>query len=88
MAQHLEAIEDALFATPAISNYLSMGGGPDREQMLIVLWAEEMTEIIDKMRERFPYIEIKYWQIKSVRANSVKPDAHGSVPEGREGDYT
>ena len=58
-----------------------MGGGPDREHMLIVLWNPEPKELIAKIKQRFPYIDVTYFQIKSTRANKV-PDAEQGVPIG------
>ena len=56
-----------------------MGGGPDKEHMLIVLWEPEPKETIAKIKEKFPYIEVTYFQIKSYRANAVKE----GVPKGQ-----
>lgn len=58
-----------------------MGGGPDDEHMLIVLWNPEPKDVISKIKEKFPYIEITYFQLKSTRANNV-PEAEKSVPKG------
>ena len=61
-----------------------MGGGPDRERMLIVLRSPEPKGLIAKMKERFPYIDVTYFQSKSTRANGVpaeeKGDLKGSYP--------
>jgi hypothetical protein len=48
-----------------------MGGGPDREHMLIVLRSPEPKGLTAKIKERFPYIDVTYFQIKSTRANNV-----------------
>jgi hypothetical protein len=58
-----------------------MGGGPDREHMLIVLWNPEPKDLIAKIKERFPYIDVTYFQLKSTRANNV-PKAEKGVPKG------
>ncbi len=56
-----------------------MGGGPDKEHMVIVLWEPEPKETIAQIKEKFPYIEVTYFQIKSYRANTVTE----GVPKGR-----
>jgi hypothetical protein len=59
-----------------------MGGGPDHEHMLIVLWNPEPKDLISKIKERFPYIGVTYFQVESTRANKV-PQAEKGVPKGR-----
>jgi hypothetical protein len=56
-----------------------MGGGPDREHMLIVLRSPEPNGLITKMKERFPYIDVTYFQMKSTRANSVSAEEKGDL---------
>src|SRR4051794_9812514 len=58
-----------------------MGGGPDREHMLIVLRSPDPKDQIAKIKERFPYIDVTYFQIKSTRANNV-PAGEMDVPKG------
>ena len=43
-----------------------MGGGPDQEHMLIILWDEEPKAITDEIRERFPYIKVTYFCLKDA----------------------
>jgi hypothetical protein len=57
-----------------------MGGGPDREHMLIVLRSPESKGLTAKIKERFPYIDVTYFQIKSTRANNVPEEK--DVPKG------
>ncbi|KIV95626.1 hypothetical protein PV10_03256 [Exophiala mesophila] len=40
-----------------------MGGGPDKEHLLIVLWDAEPKHITDSIRSRWPHIEITYFQL-------------------------
>jgi hypothetical protein len=56
-----------------------MGGGPDREHMLIVLRSPEPNGLVAKMKERFPYIDVTYFQMKSTRANSVPAEGKGDL---------
>ena len=56
-----------------------MGGGPDREHMLIVLRSPEPKGLIAKMKGRFPYIDVTYHQIKSTRANNVSAEEKGDL---------
>jgi hypothetical protein len=58
-----------------------MGGGPDREHMLIVLRSPEPKDLIAKIKEKFPYIDVTYFQTKSTRANNVPAEEKG-VPKG------
>ena len=58
-----------------------MGGGPDREHLLIVLWDPEPTGLIAQIKDKFPYIDVDYVQIKSLQANYVPPGEKG-VPKG------
>jgi len=58
-----------------------MGGGPDREHMLIVLRSPEPKDLIAKIKERFPYIDVTYFQIKGTRANNVRAEEK-DVPKG------
>ena len=58
-----------------------MGGGPDREHMLIVLESPEPKGLIAKIKERFPYIDVTYFQIKGTRANNVRAEEK-DVPKG------
>jgi hypothetical protein len=58
-----------------------MGGGPDHEHLLIVLWNPEPKDLISKIKERFPYIEVTYFQVESIRPNKV-PRAEKGVPKG------
>ena len=37
-----------------------MGGGPEKEHMVIALWGPEPADRIAELRSRFPYIEVTY----------------------------
>lgn len=58
-----------------------MGGGPDHEHLLIVLWSPEPKDLISKIKQRFPYIDVTYFQVQSTRANKVQ-EAEKGVPKG------
>ena len=59
-----------------------MGGGPDdREHMLIVLWNPEPKDLVAKIKEEFPYIDVTWFQLKSARANQL-PESDQGVPKG------
>jgi phosphoglycerate dehydrogenase-like enzyme len=51
-----------------------MGGGPDKEHMVILLWETEPTTRIEAIKRRFPYIEITYLNLK----DSNKPRDDGA----------
>jgi hypothetical protein len=57
-----------------------MGGGPDKEHMVIVLWDEEPKQVTDEIKRRFPYINVTYFCLR----NSSKPqeDHTQRVPKG------
>ena len=40
-----------------------MGGGPDKEHLLIVLWEPEPKHITAEIKRRFPYFDITYIQL-------------------------
>lgn len=42
-----------------------MGGGPDKEHLVIALWDPEPTHITDEIKRRWPHIEITYVQLAS-----------------------
>lgn len=51
-----------------------MGGGPDKEHMVILLWEPEPTKQIEEIKRRFPYISITYLNLK----DSNKPRDDGA----------
>jgi hypothetical protein len=58
-----------------------MGGGPDKENLLIILWEPEPTHITAEIKRRFPYFDITYFQLD----NSSSPwggDSTKGVPTG------
>lgn len=57
-----------------------MGGGPDKEHLLIVLWEPEPKHIIDELKRRFPYIDITY--IRVAPPGKTFKDVPSSVPDG------
>ena len=57
-----------------------MGGGPDKEHLLIVLWDPEPKHITDSIRSRWPHIEITYFQLNGPI--SFK-DVGDQVPPGQ-----
>jgi hypothetical protein len=60
-----------------------MGGGPDKEHLLIALWDPEPVHITSEIKRRFPHIEVTYVQLPPLGENPFK-DAHktNTVPSG------
>jgi hypothetical protein len=56
-----------------------MGGGMPKENLLIVLPFPEDTSITDKIRHDFPYIHVKYHQLKRPNFSF---DADEGFPKG------
>lgn len=62
-----------------------MGGGPDKEQLLIALWDPEPVHFTSEVKRRFPNVEINYVQIPSPAASSWKDalrESANAVPAG------
>ena len=47
-----------------------MGGGPDKEHLLIVVDFPKPEPILDRLKQRFPYVDITY-----VPVQNGKPDS-------------
>jgi hypothetical protein len=60
----------------------TMGGGPDKEHLLIVLWEPEPKHITAEIKRRFPYIEITYLQL-DLSSNPWGGDMTKGVPTGQ-----
>lgn len=58
-----------------------MGGGPDKEHLLIALWDPEPVAFTSEVKRRFPYIDITYVQLPPLGARPFK-DAINTVPPG------
>jgi hypothetical protein len=56
-----------------------MGGGKLKEVLLIVLPFAEDRSVTDKIRERFPHIEVKYHQLTRLNWSL---EADQGLPEG------
>jgi hypothetical protein len=56
-----------------------MGGGKLKEVLLIVLPFAEDRSVTDKIRERFPHIEVKYYQLTRLNWSL---EADQGLPEG------
>ncbi len=48
-----------------------MGGGPDKEHLLVVMEQPKPEDIFAKLKQRFPYVDITFVQIKD---DKVDPD--------------
>ena len=62
-----------------------MGGGPDKEHLLIALWDPEPVHFTSEIKRRFPYIDINYVQIPPPTSASWKQniaDSANAVPAG------
>ena len=57
-----------------------MGGGPDKEHLLIVLWDPEPKQITAEIKRRFPYIDITYLQL-ALKGRAFENNGQ-DVPEG------
>lgn len=56
-----------------------MGGGPDKEHLLIVLWDPELKELTAELKRRFPSFDITY--IHQALKESFVDDST-TVPDG------
>ena len=45
-----------------------MGGGPDKEHLLVILEQPKPDGILDNLKQRFPYIDITYVRTKDGKA--------------------
>jgi len=65
-----------------LASLLTMGGGPDHkpEHLLIIIPFPEPTEILNRIREKFPYITITYKSLQFVESHSWK--GAEEIPEG------
>ncbi|OQU93754.1 D-isomer specific 2-hydroxyacid dehydrogenase, NAD binding domain-containing protein [Cladophialophora immunda] len=43
-----------------------MGGGPDKEHLLIVLWDPEPKDLTAEIKRRFPYFDVTYYQLNAM----------------------
>ncbi|OCT48959.1 hypothetical protein CLCR_05293 [Cladophialophora carrionii] len=59
-----------------------MGGGPDKEHLLIALWEPEPKHITAEIKRRFPYIEITYLELE-LSSNPWGGDMTKGVPTGQ-----
>ena len=51
-----------------------MGGGPDKELLLITNYGPEPVEQLKRIRERFPYVDITYHQTNTHFGNGEGED--------------
>ena len=51
-----------------------MGGGPDKEHLLITNYAPEPTELVKLIRQKFPYVEVSYVQTQTLFGNGEGED--------------
>ncbi len=58
-----------------------MGGGPDKDHLLIVLWEPEPKHITAEIKRRFPYFDITYLQL-DLSSNPWGGDMTKGVPTG------
>ncbi|EXJ88460.1 hypothetical protein A1O1_05390 [Capronia coronata CBS 617.96] len=49
-----------------------MGGGPDKEHVLITLFDPEPKDITGELRRRFPHFEVTYVQVSPSRKDAEK----------------
>ncbi|KIW83348.1 hypothetical protein Z517_02593 [Fonsecaea pedrosoi CBS 271.37] len=57
-----------------------MGGGPEKEHLLIVLWQPEPKDVTAEIQRRFPHFEIKYFQQLPPEGGQIV-DKRGQVPQ-------
>lgn len=58
-----------------------MGGGPDKEHLVIILWDPEPKDTIAEIKKRFPYFDITYLQL-SRTSNPWGGELSKGVPTG------
>lgn len=61
-----------------------MGGGPDKET-LVVIWANELKHLTDDIQRRFPYIDVIFHQLGKPQGGKQMggiPYAFDAIPEG------
>ena len=58
-----------------------MGGGPDKEHLVIILWDPEPKHITEEIKRLFPYFDITYYQLGST-SNPWEGDTAKGVPTG------
>jgi len=58
-----------------------MGGGPDKEHLLIAMWFPEPKHIIAEIKRRFPYFDITYFQFDMPKL--ALADRGSLVPKGK-----
>lgn len=58
-----------------------MGGGPspEPETLLVVFPFPEPTAILDRLKERFPYVKVVFYRMRSFKEH---PWETGNVPPG------
>ena len=44
-----------------------MGGGPCKENLLIVMFAPRDDDAITEIKKRFPYIDVTYFQVAGMK---------------------
>ena len=47
-----------------------MGGGPDKEHLLVVMEQPKPEDILAKLKQRFPHVDITFVQTKDGRVDS------------------
>lgn len=57
-----------------------MGGGPAKERMLITLPMKEPTELVERLRSKFPHIDITF---KNVSYTKDKAQHESEIPSGK-----
>lgn len=57
-----------------------MGGGPDKEHLLILSWSDEPENLKAEIKRRFPYIDVTY---RKVMGAAIPKDEDAKlVPPG------
>lgn len=56
-----------------------MGGGPDKEHMVVILFGSEPKQYTDEIRKQFPYIEVTYFSLDAASV-PVKDEAEKIDP--------
>ncbi len=62
-------------------NAVTMGGGPDKETVLIILWDPEPKAITAMLKRQFPHFDITYLQV-APRAATEWAASGNEVPDG------
>lgn len=59
-----------------------MGGGPDKEHLVIALMDPEPKHITALLKQQFPYFDITYFQVSREGSGPKTKDLGSQIPDG------